>query len=81
MTAICGLNPAGRFQNPKLAFRRARGYTPPMQKRMKSAHPRTPGGRNFVPPGNQAGGHGNSKYMPSKQSKPASPAKPKKEDQ
>ncbi len=39
-----------------------------MQKRMKSAHPRTPGGRNFVPKGNQST-WGNSKFIPAKRPK------------
>lgn len=40
-----------------------------MQKRMRHAHPRTPGGRNFIPKSNNAVPWGKSKFMPPKQQK------------
>lgn len=40
-----------------------------MQKRMRHAHPRTPGGRNFIPKSKDALPWGKSKFMPPKQQK------------
>lgn len=49
-----------------------------MQKRMRHAHPRTPGGRNFVPKGANAPWC-QSKFIPAKQPKAIAPA-PKKDN-